>query len=253
MDFALGVRYFAGKGRCGKEELDKMTGEQASKREWIAYEAVKERLAFRLIPQRGNERLLEIAAHIRVLDLAILFYFTLETEDRRYAMITIGREQMEAWNMEPEELFQTARRNCRRNMPPEFGLLWEQIAKMTGSSTVPEAISPIYILSNADLFYGAACILYEGVLRKIALQLGSDLLILPSSVHEVLIVPDESEWEKSELEWMVRGINREVVAEEDRLSDQIYRYSLKTGQLEGIDGQPGVPLDKGQQRSDEIA
>ena len=138
-------------------------------------------------------------------------------------------------------------------MPPEFGLLWEQIAKMTGSSTVPEAISPIYILSNADLFYGAACILYEGVLRKIALQLGSDLLILPSSVHEVLIVPDESEWEKSELEWMVRGINREVVAEEDRLSDQIYRYSLKTGQLEGIDGQPGVPLDKGQQRSDEIA
>ncbi|WP_143469263.1 DUF5688 family protein [Lachnoclostridium sp. An14] len=230
-----------------------MTGEQASKREWIAYEAVKERLAFRLIPQRGNERLLEIAAHIRFLDLAILFYFTLEAEDRRYAMITIGREQMEAWNMEPEELFQTARRNCRRNMPPEFGLLWEQIAKMTGSRAVPEAISPIYILSNADLFYGAACILYEGVLREIALQLGSDLLILPSSVHEVLIVPDESEWEKSELEWMVRGINREVVAEEDRLSDQIYRYSLKTGQLEGIDGQPGVPLDKGQQRSDEIA
>ena len=106
MDFALGVRCFAGKGRCGKEELDKMTGEQASKREWIAYEAVKERLAFRLIPQRGNERLLEIAAHIRFLDLAILFYFTLEAEDRRYAMITIGREQMVS--------------DSKKKLPPEY-------------------------------------------------------------------------------------------------------------------------------------
>ena len=85
--------------------------------------------------------------------------------------------------------------------------------------------SDMYILTNETKLNGAACILYENVLYDFAQKLGEDLYILPSSVHEVILLPKLSVFEKDELVNMVREVNTEGVAAEEVLSDHVYEYN----------------------------
>lgn len=73
--------------------------------------------------------------------------------------------------------------------------------------------------------------LYEGILKDFAAVLEYDLIILPSSVHEVLLVPYEEDLCMEELKEMVRHINRTEVAKEEVLSDNVYCYSRKTDKI----------------------
>ena len=70
---------------------------------------------------------------------------------------------------------------------------------------------------------GAASMLFENELHELAENLGSDLYILPSSVHEVLAVSAASE-SPEELAEMVVQVNKEEVSLDERLSNQVYHY-----------------------------
>ena len=85
----------------------------------------------------------------------------------------------------------------------------------------------MYVLTNYLRQYGAACMFYQGVLSKFAMTVGTDFYILPSSVHEVILLPVRKDYTKEKLQEMVRQVNRTQVAEEDVLSDNIYLYSKK--------------------------
>lgn len=93
----------------------------------------------------------------------------------------------------------------------------------------------IYVLSNTYGITGAAVLLYPEELEKMSELLQSDLIILPSSVHEVLVVEDDGHIELSVYLNMVRSVNQEDVPEEDILSDNIYVYRRGTKILELID------------------
>lgn len=88
--------------------------------------------------------------------------------------------------------------------------------------------SPLYVMTNRTGINGASVILYDGVLRDFAETLGSDLVILPSSIHETLAIPYEEHLNAAELENMVRSINRTEVPPEDILSNSVYRYDRET-------------------------
>ena len=85
--------------------------------------------------------------------------------------------------------------------------------------------SDMYVLTNESKLNGAACILYENVLYDFAQKLGADLYILPSSVHEVILLPKLSMFEKDELVNMVKEVNTEGVAADEVLSDHVYEYN----------------------------
>ncbi|MBR6173140.1 MAG: hypothetical protein IKQ49_08255 [Eubacterium sp.] len=70
------------------------------------------------------------------------------------------------------------------------------------------------------------------MLTMIAQQMGTDFFVLPSSVHEVLILPDDGSQDLESLQFMVREINRTEVAPEDRLSDFVYHYDAQDHVLE---------------------
>src|SRR5699024_7535782 len=93
----------------------------------------------------------------------------------------------------------------------------------------------MYVLTNRMRSYGAACIAYPYIPGMIGETLGSDYYILPSSVHEVMIVPACGGLDGEELEEMVREINATQVAEEEVLSDHIYYYERRTGCLRMFD------------------
>lgn len=54
----------------------------------------------------------------------------------------------------------------------------------------------MYVLTNSEKYWGAVSIIYGGVLEKIAEKIGKDYFVLPSSIHECMIVPEADAAEK---------------------------------------------------------
>lgn len=88
------------------------------------------------------------------------------------------------------------------------------------------------ILTNERGINGAAVILYPGCLKEIGEITGLDLYILPSSIHELLVIPDDGNVYTHELKHMIHEVNESCVVEEEVLSDQLYHYSTEKNIIE---------------------
>lgn len=107
-------------------------------------------------------------------------------------------------------------------------------AKIQSSAWPPESEGPenspaLHVLTNRCGIYGASCMLYRDIIKDFADQEEADVIILPSSIHEVLLFPDHLMFDHAFLCRTVQEINREEVPEEDVLSDRIYIFSRETG------------------------
>ena len=91
---------------------------------------------------------------------------------------------------------------------------------------------PLLVLTNESKYGGAACMLYEGLLRDLSAEIRSDLFIIPSSIHEVLLLPDEGEFSEEELSALVCEINAHFINPSEILSDHVYRFKHLSGILE---------------------
>lgn len=94
-----------------------------------------------------------------------------------------------------------------------------------------EEDAPFYVLTTSSGINGAACMLYSGVLEKFAEQRGNDIIILPSSVHEVLLLEDTGEIDYMALTELVKCINATEVPTQDILSEKVYRYERCSGKV----------------------
>ena len=91
---------------------------------------------------------------------------------------------------------------------------------------------PVYILGNTKNLYGSSSLLYEGVAEWCREKLGEDYYVIPSSVHELLLLPQRSCPDPGRVRQMIGEINCRHVKPEDVLSDSLYRYRRKMGILE---------------------
>jgi hypothetical protein len=89
----------------------------------------------------------------------------------------------------------------------------------------------MYILTNQKGINGASCLLYENVIRQFAGQINSDLYILPSSIHEIILIPKKQNMKKETFTQMVEDVNRTQVAVEEVLSDHVYHYSREKDRI----------------------
>ncbi len=85
----------------------------------------------------------------------------------------------------------------------------------------------MFVVSNVKGINGASCLIYPDVIKNLAEQLDADLYILPSSIHEIIVVKNNQKMDKNTFREMVTDINRTQVPEEDILSDNVYFYSRK--------------------------
>ena len=88
----------------------------------------------------------------------------------------------------------------------------------------------LWMIGNRCGLFGAAMVLYPDILATVAKRIGSDLYLLPSSIHEFITCTTDDR-DADELRNAVRDINEDEVAVKDQLSDQIYRYSRETGEI----------------------
>ncbi len=205
---------------------------------------LKDKIIFRLIHAPSNQELLKTIPHIPYLDLAIVFCIYLTDDSSTQQMTALIRNsQLSVWNVSPAHLQECAFQNTPRLFPPVIKSLAQTIQEFPSSLTLSEPEDPLsdipfYVLSNPDNLYGAACICYPEIIKNFADSQNTDLLILPSSIHEVLLTADSPDIDYEEFSRMVFEINQSEVSVEDRLSNQIYRYSRTNNSLSVVSHGP---------------
>lgn len=194
---------------------------------------IRDGICFRLFGRAGNEAFLEDLPYVEFLDMAVCFYYVDEADrEGLNKLLTVNNGLMKRWGTDTEELFRLASQNTPRIFPGECRALDQMIMKlmsldMGGGEGKCPGFSfegfPIQVLSNSQRYYGAACILYPGLLERTAEREGS-FYIIPSSIHEVILVEEEGVKSVDKMKEMVCQVNREVLEPEEVLTDSLYYY-----------------------------
>ena len=233
------------------------------------YEKMKSKIVYKLINYDRNKTLLNEIPHIKYLDLAIVFYCIITDDLIGNATILIQNKHADIWGVKVEELYEKANINTPKLLPYEIQNMeevmrqilleklkseyenaeikqyeenrnhdipsdeeWlEQMTEMMLKNTIPDGGNAMYVLSNRTRLLGAACLLYQNVLEEFSSKLEKDFYILPSSIHELILIPVEENHETTKLNEMVREVNHTQVEMEEVLADHAYYYSRQDRKL----------------------
>ncbi len=218
------------------------------------YEKVKTKLICKLIHYDWNEELLKEVPHIKILDLAVVFYCMFLSDYLGNGGIMIRNEHIKEWNITEEELFKDAKENAPKLYPVTFKKMAEVMRELFKQEKeedyhpklcreadgnlinlelerMEKAPHQMYILSNRNMVNGAAVLVYEGVLASIGDILNEDFYILPSSIHELIVIPYHTQIEETELSRMVNEVNTTQVEPDEILSNHVYLYQKEENRL----------------------
>ena len=194
--------------------------------EFSDYGSVCKRIRARLINTGKNSERLKGLPHREFLDLSLVYFVEVSVGDG-IGTIQIENTHLRMWGVTEEELFSQAMSNMQEG--DEANL--QSMAELLGSSTecFIETIStdgfPMYVLTNHHKMNGASQIIRKDVLKYAGEVLGKDYMIIPSSIHEVLLVPDSGEPDLAKnIIGIIDYVNRTQVSEEEVLSYHVYRY-----------------------------
>lgn len=197
------------------------------------FENIRGRVIYRLVNYEKNKEILEDCPHIRLYDLAVTFRWVARIDDVGVSTSLITNKQVKEWGVSVNDLVLAARQNTPRLFPAQIIDMEEMLAGMVSFNLYPSAI-PMYILTNKQELNGASALLYGDILKDFANKKGADMYILPSSIHEVIMVPADRINDPTKLLSIVHDANTTVVSIGDVLSDSVYYYDRKKDQITEI-------------------
>lgn len=196
----------------------------------------KERIVMKLINRKRNQQLLKLVPHIPYMDLAIVFVCSVTEFLNEYATILIHHEHMKLWDVSVQDLYSLALENSPRLLPYQLDSIQSLIPDEPSMYLPWIKNVELYVLTNKLKIHGATCMAYPKLLEQIASQLDSDLMIIPSSIHEVLIVPETfinaQEKLPPDYDCMISEVNDTKLTDDEILGDHVYHYRRNTGTLE---------------------
>lgn len=195
--------------------------------ELLNYDAISNKIAYKLIHFKRNLPFLETVPYIRYHDLAIVFFLLIEVNPCGNGTILITNEMLTSWKITPEDLYQTAAVNTPKLFPSVFKPMCAVVSEMLGTVCTYEDMmdNRMYILTNSIKHFGSATILYKNTLEDIANELQDDFYLIPSSIHEIIILPRRYSPSAPELDQMIKEVNQTELSEDEVLSDHAYYYS----------------------------
>ena len=215
------------------------------------YEAIRPMLAVQMCDPETNQEYLKGKPYTSCGDLAAYYRIQVAANEEGTASVAITESMIQMWGITKEQLHKDAVQAANARSPVCLYDMEEVMAESI-FSVKPEnlfnreepldiGMIPIYILTNQEKLNGASVSVQDGVLEKVAELLGTNFYVLPSSIHELLILPDNGSMQLSELEAMVREVNATQIAPEDRLSDKVQYYDreaklLQRGQEKSVLG-----------------
>ncbi len=207
---------------------------------FLNFESVKQCVVYSLVNTEKNRVLLEDVPYKEFLDLSIIFKCLVSDDELGTASILIHNSHMKMWGVTVEELYQAAEENTPQLQEYEIKSMAETLRDIEEEfgefdhETCMEGIRdvvPMYVLSNKSRVEGAACILYPNLIEDFADASGGSLYIIPSSVHEVILLPAGQGEESAEIKSMIREINDTQVSPEEVLSYSLYFYDREDGRI----------------------
>lgn len=199
------------------------------------YEKVKDHTYLRMIP--GDSPILKDTPHRMVEDMALVVNIHLESfsDENGRSCVVISRPLMEMYGIDEKQLFADAEKNSLANEPIVFTPLGDMIKSLIESEELPspeEAGIVTYIATNKSGFQGASIAAYPDFAEKAAETIGGSFYMLPSSVHEFILIKDDGKPNAKDLNKMIRNVNETVLEPRDILASQCYHYDAKTKVLE---------------------
>ena len=196
----------------------------------LDWDSCRKRVIYRLVSRQRCRKMLRTMPYIPFLEMAITFQLLVSIDQTNIQTIKIDHELQERWDVSVEQLLKSAENNTEQLLPLELYDM-EQLAARHGYASVPQEEefdnTNMIVLTNCIGIYGASAVLYRGVLEMVAQEMGCDIYVIPSSVHEMILVPVENEDIYHELLAMIQEINDQFVASDEVLSDQIYVFERK--------------------------
>ena len=202
-------------------------------------EMAKERLYLSVINAEKNEELLNSVPYRKIEDLACIAKFRLDAE----ASVVVNETLCRQFRLTAEEVLAIGERNMVKNgyQCEPLDLEIKRILKEQGVADreIEEGMmktqsSMMYVASTANHMEGAAVIASREAMHDFYEKIGEPFYILPSSRHEVILLPDRCGLETADLAEMVKDVNRQVGDEKDVLSDHVYHFDGR--QIERVDG-----------------
>lgn len=208
------------------------------KAELLDTSRLKDNVFFTLINAEQNREILKTVPHREFEDLAIVYRWNLGNDSLGTYTNLVDNDLAKKEGLTENDLYNAANKNTKELFPILVKNMNEVISEIIfGESGIDEEMQKefsevmqetpdencMYVITNESKLFGAASMLYEEPIHELAEQVGGDLYILPSSVHEVIAVPADF-GSPEELAEMVYEINMEQVDINDRLSNQVYHY-----------------------------
>lgn len=188
------------------------------------YELAKDRIALKLINADKNKALLFEIPHRRFHNLAIVYYYLLPEElSDGIASVLIRNTHMENWGIDEKTLYEIAYENSRQYFKMKVWTMGEMISELYGSDLLEEDF-PMYVISNENKINGSFYMIYEDELKQLSDKFGKSFYILPSSIHELILMPDDGNKNEKDLLCTVTEINHTQVQDEEILADSVYYY-----------------------------
>lgn len=154
----------------------------------------------------------------RFLDLVIYYIVRMEVEGSMMSFC-VPKPLKDKWGIDMDTLDTQARENAQKD-----GYTIRRIREFIGIDALD-----MYVMKNRRGLYGTAGMLDKSMLAQFADERGTDIYILPASVHELVLLPATAEWDKKDLDGTIKDANRLVVDPRDRLADHAYIYERSGG------------------------
>lgn len=189
------------------------------------WEEIKDKLQLRVINTEKNWEVLGHVPHFHWNDLSCICVLAEEKAEQVEAMVTDSFLQL--LGVGKKELFKAALCNTIQKQQPQLQKVNEILREMGGFESGMEEEPPLYCLSSKKRWMGAWVLAYPKILEKAAEAIGAEeLYLLPSSCHEVLLLPKTGNEDAELLGRMVREVNQ-TIQKEEVLSDHVYLFDRK--------------------------
>ena len=214
---------------------------------------LKDNVIFVLVNTEQNKELLANVPSKPFQDLSVIFRWVMSQDERGMVGTIVTTRLMEAAGLTVEGLMEHAIENTKRICPPKIISMQKAMLEVNPENFEPELVELLeqmeedskettWIITNEAGINGASAMLYEENLHKLAEKMGTDMYLLPSSIHEWLVVSVDKE-KPEVLADMVQEINMERVRLEERLSNNVYHYDKDLRKVTMATDVPNKRLD----------
>ena len=233
------------------KQLTKTQDVDAIVRRLHDYELIKHELAFALVNYDINREILKERLHKKFLDLAAVCLVRVVTDDGANGIVYVTHNMLKVWKIDEDTLFEQCMKNTVYREKHEILDIRDVVEKMSVSdeeefgremlvNILGEDRKYMFVLTNETRHMGANALLNQNILHNFAMEHDSNLIIYPSSLHEVIIVFEEDFKAGCMDAEMVKMINEEQVYREEWLSNSVYMYDRELEKL--VVYQQGEPL-----------